>query len=148
MTRGGKANYLYPMIRIEEVPARVVWPLRHEVMYPHLDFEAIKLPEDEAGTHLALYEDEALVSVVSLFRSGDVLQFRKFATRADRQGKGYGTKLLEGILDRAQEQKIRRVWCNARRNASGFYQKAGFTETPETFFKDGYEFVVMERLLA
>ncbi|GAA4320459.1 hypothetical protein GCM10023184_05640 [Flaviaesturariibacter amylovorans] len=116
-------------------------------MYPDLDFERIKLPDDASGRHLGLFEGDVLVSVISLFRRGDALQFRKFATLQPYQGKGYGSRLLAHVLEEAQTGGVRRVWCNARRNASGFYARFGFRETAETFFKDGYEFVVMERLL-
>ncbi|RYY98580.1 MAG: GNAT family N-acetyltransferase [Chitinophagaceae bacterium] len=134
------------MIRIVEIPAAAAWPLRHRVMYPGLDFESIKLPDDDAARHLGLYEDDMLVSVLSLFLRGDALQFRKFATLQDQQGKGYGTKLLAHVLREAEAAGLRRVWCNARRNAAPFYKRFGFRETAETFFKDGYEFVVMERM--
>jgi GNAT superfamily N-acetyltransferase len=134
------------MTEIRTVAPEAVWPMRHRVMYPDHDFEAIKLPDDAEGIHLGLFDDNELVSVVSLFRRGDELQFRKFATETARQGKGYGAQLLAGLIDLARQQGLRRVWCNARRNAAGFYGRFGVRETEETIFKDGYDFVVMELL--
>jgi GNAT superfamily N-acetyltransferase len=131
--------------RIEEVSADVVWPVRHTVMYPEMNFESIKLEEDADGIHLALYGDaNILISVVSLFKKPGELQFRKFATLKDYQGKGYGSALLKYIVDYAGINNINRIWCNARKNATGFYKRAGFQETNQVFFKDGYDFVIME----
>ena len=134
------------MIQIEQVPTYVVWPLRHEVMYPELEFDSIKLEEDERGTHFALFEGNKIISVISLFRAGDELQFRKFATLKEYQGKGYGTALLNYVINIAKMESVTRLWCNARRSAAPFYAKFGFQETAHSFFKDGYDFVIMERI--
>lgn len=132
--------------RIEEVSADVVWPVRHTVMYPDMDFESIKLEEDADGIHLALYGDDVntLISVVSLFKNQGELQFRKFATFNEYQGRGYGSALLNYIIEYAKANGINRIWCNARKNATGFYKRAGFQETNQEFYKDGYDFVIME----
>lgn len=134
------------MAVIEQIPPYIVWPIRHQVMYPDMDFDTIKLPEDENGMHLGLYENGKLISVVSLFSDGRELQFRKFATLNEFQGKGYGSQLLKFVIDEAKQQGCTRLWCNARTNASGFYQKFGFEATRVRFFKDGYDFVIMELL--
>ena len=135
--------------RIEEVSAEVVWPVRHTVMYPDMDFESIKLGEDADGIHLALYgeDNNALISVVSLFKKPGELQFRKFATFNEYQGKGFGSALLNYIIEYAKANGIHRIWCNARKNATGFYKRAGFQETNQLFYKDGYDFVIMELYL-
>jgi predicted GNAT family N-acyltransferase len=48
-------------------------------------------------------------------------------------------------MDFCKIQKASKLWCNARVNAKEFYYKFGFHETPKTFFKDGYDFVIMEK---
>lgn len=129
---------------IKQIPAAVVWPIRHTVMYPSHDFESIKLRGDDSAIHFGLY-DEELLSVVSVFTEGNALQFRKFATVEKYQGKGYGSLLLDHIIKYAKEHGFTRIWCNARVNASGFYEKFGFTQTKERYHKDGFDFVIMER---
>lgn len=136
------------MIRIEPVPASVVWPLRHEVMYPEKDVDSIKLAGDATAVHLALWEGEELISVISLFRDGDELQFRKFATRQQFQRRGYGSQLLEHTLCYARQHGVYRLWCNARRSAVPFYRKFGFRETAQAFRRNDMDYVVMELLLA
>ena len=140
--------------RIEEVSADVVWPVRHTVMYPDMDFESIKLEEDANGIHLGLFVDgtdggkigagKNLISVVSLFVKNGELQFRKFATLNEYQGRGYGSALLNYIIEYSRAKSLKRIWCNARKNATGFYKRAGFQETDQVFYKDGYDFVIME----
>lgn len=132
------------MIRIQQVPAHIVWPVRHQVMYPNKEFESVKLVDDEMGMHLALFSGEELVSVISLFRKGNSLQFRKFATKQEFQHKGYGSRLLEHVIQYAKQQNISRIWCNARISATDFYRKFGFRETDKTFRKNEIDYVIME----
>ena len=132
------------MISIEQIPPHLVWPIRHEVMYPELDIEDIKLTEDEQGIHLGLFQENKLISVVSLFKNQNDMQFRKFATLKDFQGKGFGSQLLNFVIQQTKTEKCNRLWCNARKSASNFYSKFGFKETSTTFFKDGHDFVIME----
>lgn len=131
------------MISIEQIPAAMTWHLRHEVMYPDMELESVKLPDDENGVHFGLFDQNQLISVMSTFRDGQVMQFRKFATLASAQGKGYGTELLKYALNYAQTEGIEKVWCNARKNLTAYYNRYGFQETEESFSKDGYDFVIM-----
>lgn len=116
-------------------------------MYPELDFEKVILPNDEDGIHLGLFDDNTLISVVSLFRIGDSMQFRKFATRSEYQHKGYGSEILSYLLDYSKSEGCERIWCNARKRASEFYRKFGFSETGEKSTANGHDYVIMERAL-
>lgn len=115
-------------------------------MYPDGEMESIKLADDEDGIHLALFNDDQLMSVISLFRQEDYLQFRKFATVVASQQKGYGSLLLQQVMDYAATEGFARVWCNARKSAVGFYKKFGLTETPQTLEKGGISYVIMEKI--
>lgn len=132
------------MVFIKQTTAAAVWPIRHKVMYPDMPFDSIKLPEDKEGIHLALYEDDKIISVISLFLNNNELQFRKFATVNEYQGKGYGTQLLSYVLN-SYQCNIARIWCNARKTAVPFYRKFGFEETNECYRKNGIDYVIMER---
>jgi len=117
-------------------------------MYPELPFDSVKLPDDFDGIHFGLYLDHKLTGVVSLFHDGDIYQFRKLAVLPDTQKAGYGSQLMAYMIDFCKIQKATKLWCNARVNAKEFYFKFGFHETDKTFFKDGYDFVVMEKELS
>lgn len=130
---------------ISEAPYNEVLNIRQKVMYPDKDINFVKLDEDNLGLHIGVYENEELVSVMSVFLHGRELQFRKLATRTDMQGKGYASALMQWLIDYANDMKFERIWCNARANAIGFYKKFGYTETDERFSKNGYEYIIIER---
>lgn len=133
-------------IMIGEVSYSDVLDIRQKVMYPQENREFCVLPDDEKGLHIGYYIDGIPVSVVSLFLENRELQFRKFATMIEYQNQGYGSKLMEWVLDYANDIQFSRVWCNARLNKTEFYKKFGFTETNMTFSKDGHDFVIVEIL--
>jgi len=130
---------------IREIHAEDTWAIRHQVMWPDKPLDYVKLAEDAHGRHFGAYDGHRLVSVISLFIDGDEAQFRKFATQADMQGKGYGTALLRYVVAEARVSAIRRLWCNARTSRAAFYERAGFQKTDKTFGKDGMDYVIMER---
>ena len=131
---------------INEVPYEEVLKLRQEVMYPDQDIEFVKLPGDEMGLHIGVYENDVLVSIMSIFLHGREVQFRKLATKQEEQGKGYASALMKWLIDYANDMKFDRLWCNARANAADFYKKFEYKETDNCFSKNGYDYMVMERL--
>jgi predicted GNAT family N-acyltransferase len=131
-------------IQIEQIRYELTWRIRHEVMYPELPFDVIKLPEDAEGIHFGLYIGAQLSAVVSLFNKGGRYQFRKFATVKAFQGKGYGSMLLNYIIAYVRQEEGNQLWCNARISALKFYEKFGFNQSGEYFSEHGIDFVIME----
>lgn len=129
---------------IEQIRQELTWKLRQQELYPDLPIEAIKLAEDDLGTHLGLFYQNKLATVVSLFEKDSQLQFRKLATDKKYQRLGLGSKMINYVLAYAEEKKLQNVWCNARLSALGFYDKLGFTRKGEIFTKGGIEYVIME----
>ncbi|MGN7941669.1 GNAT family N-acetyltransferase [Virgibacillus sp. 6R] len=130
---------------IRKVDKKEAWELRHKVMWPHKDFDYIKLEDDAAAIHFGLFKEETLISVLSLFIDHEEGQFRKFATVQHEQGKGYGSVLLNYVLREAKHYGIKRVWCNARENKVNFYKKFGLRETKSCFRKESKSYVIMEK---
>ncbi len=125
----------------------MTWPLRHEVMWPNMPFDFIKLPEDSNGNHFGLFVNQELVSIVSLFQTEvGIAQFRKFATKTSVQGKGYGSKLLLHLIEFAKEHDFHTLWCNARVDKTDFYKKIGMFETQETYVKQNVKFVILKKV--
>jgi len=131
---------------ISEAPYNEVLAIRQQVMYPDKDTEYVKLSDDNMGLHIGVYENDVLVSVMSVFLHGREVQFRKLATLQQEQGKGYASALMQWLIDYANDMKFDRLWCNARANATDFYKKFGYAETDERFSRDGYDYVIMEKL--
>ena len=134
-------------MHIKPVSLNEVWAMRQAVMYPNEPLSFVQLPDDDHGEHLGLYLDDELVSVISLFEKQGNVQFRKFATRADRQGKGYGTALLQYVMNRAVASGKQSIWCNARTTATALYRKFGMQPAGETWQKWGFEFIIMQKQL-
>lgn len=135
------------MSHIEQIAPELTWRIRWQVLYPNLEFGKAILDNDDEGMHLGLFDQNQLISVVSIFQTESIMQFRKFATLAEYQRQGYGTELLNYLIGIAESEACTRIWCNARKNASEFYTKFGFTETEKTYHKDGHDFVIMEKAL-
>lgn len=135
------------MSHIEQIPPYLTWKIRHGVMYPDLDFQLAILPDDDDGIHLGLFDDDVLITVVSLFRKENSMRFRKFATRLEYQGKGYGSEVLRYLINYSENEGCNHIWCNARQSASAFYEKFGFRKTGNTSNANGHEYVIMEKAL-
>lgn len=132
-------------VQIKPVELAHVWQMRQQIMYPDFSIDEVKLKSDEQGEHLGLYIGDRLVSVVSLFIVDKELQFRKFCTHNEEQGKGYGSQLLHHVFQLAKEKyDVRSIWCNARVSAKALYERFGMELTDKTFTKDGFDFVVMK----
>ena len=128
---------------IRQIQPEDTYDIRHKVLWAHKPKDFVKVDEDTEGVHFGLFEDNQLLSVVSLFYKNDEVQFRKFATLTAFQGRGYGTQLLKYIFQLIENQGIKKVWCNARSHKSAFYTKFGMKETDVRFMKEGLEYVVM-----
>lgn len=132
------------IVKIEQIAYQRTWQLRHEVMYPDLPFDQIKLANDAEGIHFGLVADGQLTSVVSLFNTAGIYQFRKFATRKNLQGSGYGSALLRHIISYTHEKAAAQLWCNARVSASGFYERFGLVKSGPVYTENSIDFVRME----
>lgn len=135
-------------MKIRRISAEATWPLRHAAMWPDHPVEFVQLENDAAGIHYGLYQDDLLISVVSFFRQGKSLQFRKFATLPRFQGKGYGSKLLYFALEEQCQSSVKMVWCNARIDKKSYYSRFGLQPTDQHFTKGGIDFIIMKKELS
>ncbi|HEY0896077.1 MAG TPA: GNAT family N-acetyltransferase [Sphingobacteriaceae bacterium] len=131
------------MYSIEQIAPYNTWAVRHAVLYPDKPFEFVRLEEDEDGIHFGLFDENKLVTVISAFTSGTDMQFRKFATLQEFQGRGYGSAMMRHLLGYARGELVTRVWCNARTSAEPFYARFGFSSSGEHFSKNGIDYVTM-----
>ena len=131
-------------IKIRQVDKEEVWKLRHIIMWADKPFDYIKLENDDL---LFIMVFLILISVISIFINNGECQFRKFATLQQEQGKGYGSILLDYVIKEAQNNGVKEIWCNARKNKVNFYRKFGLQETNSSFIKEGKSYVIMEKYL-
>jgi len=134
-------------LEIREVPVDKVLDIRHKVLWPNKSPEFVKVPEDEYGRHFGLFQDDQIVSVISLFVIGETIRFRKFATIEAYQNKGLGSKLLQFAIDDSLRRGYNKIWCDARADAMGFYEKFGFKKFSATFMKEDIKYFKIEKAL-
>jgi hypothetical protein len=134
------------LIEIKKIKGSETWLLRYEVMYPDTSIDFVKSPNDIEGDHFGLFYNNKFVSVVSLFFNENLVQFRKLATRELVQGKGFVSLLLNYIFDYVKKSNTSKIWCNARHNKIGFYQKFEMIVTNSKFRKEEIDYVVMEKI--
>jgi len=129
---------------IKQIAAYETYALRHQVMWPNMPLEFVQLKDDAKGIHFGLFKNTKLIGVVSLFVTATGAQFRKLAIAGAEQGKGYGTRLVQHIIEHVNTDKnSTHLWCNARADKIKFYQKFGMVESGERFQKEGVAFCVM-----
>ena len=70
------------------------------------------------------------------------------ATLPEVRGRGYGGLLLERCIEHAVNHGDRRMWCNARAGAVGFYRRYAFRTSGDAFEIPGIgEHYLMSRTL-
>jgi predicted GNAT family N-acyltransferase len=134
-------------MQIEQIPPRLTYKLRRDVLYPNKQIAEMEMDEDNIGVHFGGFKDNKLVAVVSLFQKDSDFQFRKLAVDPLVQNMGLGNAILKYIEAYARENGGTRIWCNARVSAIGFYLKSNYSPTGEHFLRDGIDFQILERKL-
>lgn len=132
---------------LRPIPAQLTHDLRHRVLRPHQPIAEMAYPGDDgpASFHLGAFlpgsaNESAPVGIVSMYdepmtgdpRIGD-RRLRGMAVEPELQGQGLGAALVVAALETAAQAGGRRVWCNARTAAAGFYTRLGFTIAGEPF---------------
>lgn len=132
-------------LNIEQITPELAWNIRHEVLYPNLNIDAVKLDDDFIGIHFGVFVANKLAGVVSVFEDEDKLLFRKLSVRNEFQNQKIGSALMNYILNHARSTEKKFIWCNARTSALNFYKKFGFVSNGKTFTKNGIDFMTIEK---
>ncbi len=127
---------------IRVLPAAAVRPLRLSVLRSDGRPEDVVWPgdDDPAARHLGAFAAGKLVGIASIRPAPhpsdprpDDWQLRGMATRSEVRGQGAGKAVLSACLAHAAGEGGRRLWCNARTSAAGFYERAGFSKVGAEF---------------
>lgn len=136
------------MLSIEQITPRLTWQLRRDILYPNQQKHEMEMEEDNHGYHFGGFMDNRLIAVVSLFKHEHDWQLRKFAVADTMQNQGIGTLLLNYITVFVENEGGKHLWCNARLSAVGFYNKQGYSAIGEVFHKNGFDYIIMQKVLA
>ena len=131
---------------ITQIDYDTVLLIRQEVFWPNKDLDYVKMPFDQSKEilHFGMIEKKNIINVVSLDFSDKSMQICQFATVKQFQGKGYGTFLMNYIINMARERGINKVWCNSREEKCGFYKKFGLSSTGTIYIRNDKTLIEME----
>ena len=130
------------MYSIKQITSLETFPVRHPVLRPGKPVEScIFQGDDDEGTiHLGVFNDDAVVGVLSIFEANGPLfegkaqyQLRGMAVLPEYQKKGLGELLMQAAEDNISAKGGEVIWFNAREIAVGFYKKMGYAITGEPF---------------
>lgn len=128
---------------IRELPTADIKKLRFEVLWPHktsVDVCTIESDELETTFHLgAVLNNEVvgtstfLIDINDNFESKRQYRLRAMATSPIVRGKHVGQQIIETSIEKLKKMNIELLWCDARLEATGFYEKLGFTMKGEIY---------------
>lgn len=91
--------------------------------------------DDVMAYHLLALDDaQRPVGTARLLGTG---QIGRMAVLSEWRGQGVGGALLEGLLKRAEETGLGKLFLHAQTSAEGFYAKAGFSPVGRIFHEAG-----------
>ncbi|MFZ6052704.1 GNAT family N-acetyltransferase [Halocola ammonii] len=124
------------MIAVREIAAEETHPLRHTVLWPHLNSTEecfIDVDQQKGAFHLGAFYNNSIVSIGSFFPEKNTelpgethYRLRAMATDPEVRGMGAGRALIEKAEEKLKEMSVDLLWCDARKVALDFYTKLGF----------------------
>lgn len=83
-----------------------------------------------ASLYVSPLKDQSLAASIP---SECQFQFRGMASAPEVRGKGYADAVMRAMIDRLRAGAPALLWCNARLNAVGFYERFGMGVRTTTF---------------
>lgn len=136
-------KYSDPTMDVKQIDFKDTYPIRHQMLRPGKPVETCHFDgdDDDLSFHLGAFIDDKLASVASFYLKAHPeiknaeyqYQLRGMATLPEYQHQGLSRALLKAAFPIIQNNHVNLLWCNARVEASGFYQKVGFEKVSEEF---------------
>lgn len=124
-------------IEVKILDTESIRKLRHKVLWPHLESyqDCVIDPDfDERTFHMGAVKDGKVVGTSTFivdindkFEEKNQYRLRAMATDPEIRGTGTGAKILEKGIEELRKREIKLLWCDARLNATGFYEKMNFS---------------------
>jgi predicted GNAT family N-acyltransferase len=121
---------------LKELPTAEIRKLRHEVLWPHKNsYTDCVIEPDMINTtfHMGAIENGTVVGTSTFlvqkndeFKNISQYRLRAMATSPKVRGKQVGRQIIEASIEKLKHMKIDLLWCDARLEATGFYEKLGF----------------------
>lgn len=124
--------------------------LRNEILRKPLGLLLTDADIEADKQHILIgaFEEENMLGCCMLVKQpGQVVLLRQMAVIFDLQGKGIGRALMQFAENIARDMGYREISMQARKNASGFYEKMGYTESSNEFTNLTIPHVVMKKYI-
>ena len=113
-----------------------------------LTFLPEELEKEKDEILIAAFEEEKMLGCCMLIRfDPQTVRLRQMAVLNNLQGKGIGSALMHFAENIARDMGYRKIMMHARKTATGFYEKLGYTVLGGDFQEVTLPHVVMEKLL-
>jgi len=140
---------------VKKIRVAQTYTIRKEILRKNIDLPYKFSGDLDDGTfHLGAFKADTIVGVVSFMKSdlnklkGTQYQLRGMATSIEVRKEGFGNLLLKEAFEFLKQNQIDIVWCNAREEAVGFYQKNGFKILGDQFNieKEGVHYKMYKKI--
>jgi GNAT superfamily N-acetyltransferase len=124
--------------------------LREEILRKPLGlvFSPEDLEAEKEDILVAAFEEERLVACCLLtFEDKTTVKLRQMAVHHEVQGKGVGRALIRFAETVARDHGFRKIAMHARKTATGFYEKMGYSICSPEFEEVTIPHFVMEKAL-
>ncbi|ANH82979.1 acetyltransferase [Niabella ginsenosidivorans] len=124
--------------------------LRNEILRKPLGLVLTEedINADKNNVLIGAFEDEKMLGCCMLVKQSDrIVLLRQMAVLNDLQGKGIGKALMQFAENIARDMGYREISMQARKNASGFYEKMGYREASNEFTNLTIPHVIMKKYI-
>lgn len=113
-----------------------------------LTFDPGELEKEKEDILIGAFEEDKMLGCCMLITTEPgTVRLRQMAVLKNLQGKGIGRALMQFAENIARDRGFRRITMHARKSATGFYEKLGYTVYGEEFEEVTLPHVVMEKQL-
>jgi predicted GNAT family N-acyltransferase len=124
--------------------------LRNDILRKPLGlaFIAEELEKEKEDILIGAFEEDKMLGCCMLINTEPgTVRLRQMAVINTLQGKGIGKALMQFAENIARDRGYRKITMHARKTATGFYEKLGYSTNGEEFLEVTLPHVVMEKQL-
>jgi len=113
-----------------------------------LTFTPDELEKEKEEILIAAFEEEKMLGCCMLIKQDPVtVRLRQMAVLNNLQGKGIGRALMQFAENIARDLGYKKIIMHARKTASGFYEKLGYSVSGDEFKEVTLPHYIMEKIL-
>ncbi|WP_318484684.1 GNAT family N-acetyltransferase [Photobacterium leiognathi] len=115
--------------------------IQEQQIDPEIEFDNL----DSAAVHVLVMDGEQLLGTGRILADGHI---GRIAIMKAARGQGLGAKVVQALVEYAQQQGYPRVDLGAQTHAVDFYRKLGFMPYGDEFMEANIPHQAMEQMLA